>query len=120
MYIHTPRAIRERIRILQERQIIVPLRVYETLEWCNSLISIPKSNGTICLCLDLATLNEALIKTVHRKPTFIDIFPGQRNACYLTLIRSSSGYHKVKLDKYLLYLTSFLSLCQVQVYETTI
>ena len=50
---------------LQEGQIIVPLHVDETSDWCNSLILVPKANGKVQLCLGLARLNMVVITLVH-------------------------------------------------------
>ena len=57
---------KEELRQLQEMDIITPLGVDETLEWCKSFVLVPKSNGKVRLCLDPAWHNQALIRPVHR------------------------------------------------------
>ena len=57
----------------QKQQIILPLGVNETLEWCNSFILVLKANGKIQFCLYLARLNKALIRPVQRGLTLYDI-----------------------------------------------
>ena len=57
---------KEELRCLQEMDIITPLGVDETLEWCNSFVLVPKANSKVQLCLDLVWLNQALIRPVHR------------------------------------------------------
>ena len=79
----------------------------ETFEWCNSLILVPKANGKVRFCLDPARLNQVLIRPVHRRPTFNDIFPKLNNVKYLSLTDVSSGYHNLKLDDRSSYLTTF-------------
>ena len=86
----------------------------ETAEWCNSFVLVPKSNGKVRLCLDPASLNQALIRPMHRGPTLNDILPKPNNAQYLSLIMSSS-YHNLKLDEKSLYLISFA--CQFSRYR---
>ena len=76
-----------------KQDIIAPLGVDETSDWCNSFVLVPKANGKVRLCLDLACLNQALIKLIHREPTLDDILPRLHNAKYLSLIYASSGYH---------------------------
>ena len=44
---------------LQKLDIITPLRVDKTAEWCNSFVLIPKANGKVRLCLDPVGLNQA-------------------------------------------------------------
>ena len=87
--------------------IITPLGVDETSEWCNSFVLVPKANGKVKLCFDLVQLNQALIRTVLRGLTLNDILPRLNNIQYMSIIDASSGYHYLKLDKQLSYLTTF-------------
>ena len=98
---------KEEVRCLQEMDIIMPLGVDETLEWCNSFVLAPKANGKVRLCLDPAQLNQALIRPVHRGLTLNNILPKLNNVQYMSIIDASSGYHNLKLDKQLSYLTTF-------------
>ena len=45
---------KEELQRLQELDIIMPLGVDETAEWCNSFVLVPKANGNVQLCLDPA------------------------------------------------------------------
>ena len=45
----------------------------EISEWYDSFLLVPKVNGRVSLCLDLAMLNKALIRPVHRDLTLNDI-----------------------------------------------
>ena len=92
---------------LQKQDIITPLGVDETAEWCNSFVLVAKANGRVRLCLDPAQLNQVLIRPVHRRSTLYDILSKLNNAKYLSLIDVSSGYHKLKLEKRLSYLTMY-------------
>ena len=42
----------EELQQLQELDIITPLGVDKTAEWCNSFVMVPKANGKVWLCLD--------------------------------------------------------------------
>ena len=77
----------------QEQDIITPLGIDETTEWCNSFALIPKPNGIVRLFLNPARLDQALIRPVHRAPMLNDIFPTLNNIIYLSLIDGSSWYH---------------------------
>ena len=90
-----------------KQDIIAPLGVDETVEWCNSFVLVPKVNGKVRLCLDPAWLNQALIRPVCREPTHNDILPKLNNAKYLSLIDVSSGNHNLKLDERSSYLMMF-------------
>ena len=69
---------------LQQLDIITPLGVDKTAEWCNSFVLVPKANGNVRLCLDPAQLNQALITPIHRGPTLNDILPKLNNVRYLS------------------------------------
>ena len=83
------------------------LGVDQTAEWCNSEILVQKPNGNVRHCLDPATLNQELIRSIHRDPTVNDMLPKIMHVQYLTLIDISSGYHSLQLDKKSSYLTTF-------------
>ena len=101
---------KEELEHLQELDIIAPLEVDEMAEWCNSFVLVPKANGKVWLCLDPAQLNQALIRPVHRGPMLKGILPKLNNVQYMSIIDASSGYHNLKLDKQLSYLTTFACL----------
>ena len=64
---------------LQKLDIITPLGIHETVEWCNSFVLVPKANGKVRLCLDPVRLNQALIRPIHRGPMLNDILPRLSN-----------------------------------------
>ena len=90
---------KEELEQLQEQDIIAPLGVDETAEWCNSFVVVPKVNGKVWLCLDPAQLNQALIRPIHWGPTLNNILPKLNNVQYMSIIDASLGYHNLKLDK---------------------
>ena len=92
---------------LQEQDIIAPLGVDETAEWCKNVVVVPKANGKVWLCLDPVQLNQALIRPIHRGPTLNNILPKLNNVQYMSIINASLGYHNLKLDKQSSYLTMF-------------
>ena len=98
---------KEELECLQKMDIITPLGVDETSEWCNSFVMVPKANSKVRLCLDPVQLNQALIRLVHWGPKLNDILPKLNNVQYMSIIDASSGYHNLKLDMQLSYLTTF-------------
>ena len=98
---------KEELEQLQKMDIITPLGVDEMAEWCNSFVLAPKANSKVQLCLDPAWLNQALIRPIHHVLTLNDILPKLNNVQYMSIIDASSGYHNLKLDTQLSYLTTF-------------
>ena len=58
--------LKEELERLKRQQIIVPLYMDETSEWCYSFVLVPKANGKVRLCVDPARLNKTLVKLVHK------------------------------------------------------
>ena len=99
--------LKEEFQWLQKTDIITPLGVDETAEWCNSFVLEPKSNGKVRLCLDPVRLNQALIRPIHKGPMLNDILPKLNNVQYMSITDVSSGYHNLQLDTKSSYLTTF-------------
>ena len=81
----TSKILQGRLKRLQKQYIIAPLRDDETSEWCNSFVLVSKANGKLRLSLDLAYLNQALIRPIHRGLTLTDILLKLNSANYLFL-----------------------------------
>ena len=92
---------------LQRMDIITPLGIDKLAEWCNSFVLVPKANGKVRLCLDLARLNQALIRPIHRGTTLNDILPKLNGVKYMSIIDASLGYYNLQLDTKSSYLTTF-------------
>ena len=76
------KAFKDELDWLQKLDIITPLGMDETVEWCNSFVLVPKANGKVRLHLDPVRLNQALIRPLHRSPTLNDILPRLNNVQY--------------------------------------
>ena len=81
----------------------------ETSKWFNNFVLVLKANGKVLLHLDLARLNKALNRLVHRGPTLNDIILRLAGVKYLTCISTSSCYHNLTLDEVIILNNIFLS-----------
>ena len=86
---------KEELEHLQKMDIITPLGVDETAEWCNSFVLVPKANSKVRLYFDEAQLNQSLIRPIHRDLTVNDILSRLNNVQYMSIIDVSSGYHNL-------------------------
>ena len=99
---------KEELDWLWKMDIIIPLGVNETAEWCISFVVVPQANGKVRLCLDLVRSNQALIRPIQRGPMLNNILLKLNNVQYMSVIDVSSGYHNLKLDEKSSYLTTFV------------
>ena len=58
----------EELERLQKLNIIAPLGVNESAEWCNCIVLVPKANGMVRLGLDPAHLNPNKAHTKGAQP----------------------------------------------------
>ena len=106
---------------LKEHQILTPLGVDKRAKWCNNFLTVPKLNGTVCMCLCPMILNQALIRPLCRGQKINYILPKLTNAHYMTLIHATSGYHNLKFDLKIIILNHIcMSIWQEQIYHTTV
>ena len=87
---------REELDRLQKQQIIASQDVDETSELCKTFILVPKANGKVRLCLDLARLNKVLMRLIDRCPTLNDILPRLPGVKYLMILDRNLGYLNLK------------------------
>ena len=64
----TTKPFKEELEWLHQQDIITPLGMDETAEWCDYFVVVPTPNGKVRLCLDPARLNQAFIRQVHMDP----------------------------------------------------
>ena len=96
--------------------MLAPLRLDETVEWCNSFITVPKPNGIVPLYLHSMRLNQALIKLVHRGLTINDIL--SKLKIHANFKRCEFSYQN--MAKIILPNHTCMLVWQVQIYQTTI
>ena len=91
---------KEAFQRLQMQQIIIPLWVDESSEWCNSFVLVLKARGKVQLCFDPARPNLLLIRPMHREPIPILIqvkcllLNAWQQMSYLTMFTCQFGRHR--------------------------
>ena len=71
------------------------------------MIAVPKSNGTIRICLDMRRANESLIRERHQIPKLGEILPELSNTKYFSKIDLPEGYDQIELDPSSRHVTAF-------------
>ena len=110
---HAPRrvpvAIRDQLKDtltqLTKQEIIQP--VTEPTAWINSMVVVPKKNGSLRICLDPKDLNRAIQRHHYPLPTIEDIATRLHGAKVFTIVDVKNGFWHVALDKQSSYLTTF-------------
>ena len=82
--------------------------VDQPTDWVSSITYIQKTNGELCLCLDLHDLNRAICCDHHKMPT-VEVAHKFANSCYFTKLNAHHGYWSIVLDEESSLLTTFNS-----------
>ena len=110
---HSPRqvpvALRDRLKetldTLVAQHIIVP--VTQPTPWINSIVVVPKKDGTLRICLDPKDLNVAIQRENYQLPTIEDIATRLHGAKVFTILDVRCGFWHVPLDEQSSLLTTF-------------
>lgn len=107
-----PFALREKVnKELEklERAGIIEDVTDEPTPWLNPLVIVPKSDGTIRLCVDMRCANKAIKRTRYPTPTIDDLKCKLRGANVFTKLDMRSAFHQLELSKESRYITAFQS-----------
>ena len=80
-------------------------RVDEPTPWCAGMVVVPKSNGSVRICVDLKALNQSVLREIHPIPRVDKILAQLAGATYFT----NSGFWQVPLSTESKLLTTFLT-----------
>ena len=111
--VHPPRKVplsmKEKVEAelkrLTELEIIEP--VSKPTQWVSSLVTAPKPNGDIRICIDPKDLNGALQRSHYPIPTMDDILPKLNKAKVFSTVDLKCGFWQVRLDNESADLTTF-------------
>ncbi|XP_071477891.1 uncharacterized protein [Diadema antillarum] len=82
-------------------------KVQHYTEWCSSLTTSVKKDGSLRVCLDPKRLNNALRRCPHKIPTLEELNPAFSGAKFFSKLDAKSGYWSVHLEKKSQELTTF-------------
>ena len=108
---HAPRRVPVAIRAkdaleeLEKQNIVTP--VTTPTPWISSMVTVPKKNGKIRICLDPKDLNKAIQRENYLLPTIEDIATRLHGAKVFTKLDVRSGFWHIALDEKSSYLTTF-------------
>ena len=89
-----------------ESQGVIRKVEYHT-DWCSSMTTVIKKDGSIRICLDPRRLNDALKRCPHKVPTLEEIQPIFAGAQYFSKLDAKAGYWSAHLAEECQELTTF-------------
>ena len=101
-----PKIDDEEQRLLRE-DTIEKVPVGEPTPWVSPIVTPPKKDGSIRLCIDMREPNKAIMRERHNMPTLDELIHDLNGATVLSKLYLSSGYHQLELHPSSRYITTF-------------
>ncbi len=103
--IHLKEKLREELQKMEQQGVI--RKVEHHVDWCSSITTSVKKDGSLRMCLDPKRLNQNLKRCPHKIPTLEEITPIFAKAKYFSKFDAKAGYWSVHLDEESQELTTF-------------
>ena len=97
--------VKEALEDLEKQEIVTP--VTSPTAWISSMVTVPKKNDKLRICLDPRDLNRAIQREHYPLPTIEDIATRLHGAKVFTKQDVRNGFWHVALDESSSYLTTF-------------
>ena len=101
-----PKIDDEEQRLLRE-DTIEKVPVGEPTPWVSPIVTPPKKDGSIRLCIDMREPNKAIMRERHNMPTLDELIHDLNGATVFSKLDLSSGYHQLELHPSSRYITTF-------------
>ena len=73
-------------------------KVETSTDWCERMVVVPKSNGTICICVDLTDQNQSVWREHHPLPAVEQTLAQLARAQVFTKLGANSGFWQIPLS----------------------
>ena len=103
--IHLKPKLQAELDKMEKDGVIRPV-TYHT-DWCSSITTSVKKDGSLRICLDPKRLNNSLKRCPHKIPTLEELNPAFSNAKFFSKLDAKAGYWSVHLDDESQDLTTF-------------
>ena len=76
-------------------------------DWCAGMVVVPKSDGRIRICVDLAKLNEIVLRETYRLPKIENLLAQINESKFFSKLDCNSGFWQAQIDPDSRLLTTF-------------
>jgi len=99
--------VKEELDKMEQQNIIT--RVEGPIDWCASIVVVPKPNKKVRICVDLTQLNKCVKRERHILPSVDHTLAQLSNAKMFSKIDANSGFWQIELSKQSSLLTTFIT-----------
>ncbi|XP_064622558.1 uncharacterized protein LOC135484804 [Lineus longissimus] len=104
-----PLLTRTKTELERMANIGVVSEVREPTDWCAGMVVVPKSNGSVRICVDLTKLNESVCRERHQMPSVDYTLAQLKGAKVFSKLDANSGFWQIPLDPESRKLTTFMT-----------
>eukprot|EP00731_Ephydatia_muelleri_P004849 Em0002g1025a len=108
---HIPIPLQKQVKTELDRMEAMGVisKVTEPTQWCAGMVVVPKSNGTVRICVDLKPLNDNVLREIHPLPKVDETLAQLTGASVFSKLDANSGFWQVPLAKESRPLTTFIT-----------
>ena len=92
---------------LEELNIIE--KITTPSSWISPVVTVPKKNGDVRLCIDMRQVNTAVERIKHPIPTIDEVLQDLTNSTMFSKLDIKWAYHQIELDQESLEITTFVT-----------
>ena len=100
-------SVSKELKLLQDEDIIEPF--HEAAEWISPTVIVTKPNGTIRLCVDLRSVNQAIVVGTYPLPYIDELFIQLEGATYFSRLDLKSAFNQLEFEETSRPLTTFIT-----------
>ena len=104
---HIREKVKHAIHQLVADDIIEKVPPTQVTPWINTIVGVPKKDGTVRLCIDKRKANCAIQRVCYLIPTVADISQALNGCKFFSKLDLSQAYHQLELDERSRYMTTF-------------
>lgn len=101
-------AVKQELNRMEQLGVIT--RIQESTEWCSGLVVVPKPNGQVRLCVDLAKLNLSVCRERYPLTAVEQVLAQLSGATVFTKLDANSGFWQMPLSPESAPLMTFITL----------
>ena len=98
-----------KLELQRMEELGVIKKVEQPTDWCAGIVVVPKSNGSLRICVDLTKLNASVRRERHVLPAVDQIVAQLSDAKVFTKLDANAGFWQIKLAKDSVLYTTFIT-----------